>query len=147
MAWLCGGGSFKNDVQIGTMQFLPVEFKVSGRLISLLDTNGTFLVEQVQQYQEYQQKKQIEEENKKKEQGADFVHPKVEQANKELTIKQEKLKEVNAEVERLQKEYELLQDLLISQSLDQEQLDNMMHEVEDARAVCKLEKGMKIKLK
>ena len=54
MAWLCGGGNYKNDLQIGTMQFLPVEFKVSGRLISLLDTNGTFLVEQVQQYQEYQ---------------------------------------------------------------------------------------------
>ena len=108
MAWLCGGNSFKNDVQIGTMQFLPVEFKVSGRLISLLDTNGTFLVEQVQQYQEYQQKKQIEEDNKKKQQGEDFVHPKVEQAKKELAIKMDKLKEISTEVERLQKEYELL---------------------------------------
>ena len=54
MACLCGGGNYKNDLQIGTMQFLPVEFKVSGRLISLLDAKGTFLVEQVQQYQEYQ---------------------------------------------------------------------------------------------
>jgi hypothetical protein len=57
MAWLCGGASYKNDVQIGNMQFLPVEIKLSGRLISLLDSNGNFLAEKVQQYQDYQEKK------------------------------------------------------------------------------------------
>ena len=45
MAWLCGGNSYKNDVQIGNMQFLPVEINLSGKLISLLDSNGNFLVE------------------------------------------------------------------------------------------------------
>ena len=45
MAWLCGGSSYKTDVQIGNMQFLPVEISLGGKLISLLDSNGTFLVE------------------------------------------------------------------------------------------------------
>ncbi len=120
MSWfICGGSSYKEDVNIGQFSFLPVEFKLNGRLLTLLDTNGKFLEEQAQQYESYNNKKNNKEsEELKQRQNADFVHPKVQEAIELHKREKEQLQKIEEENKRLRQEYELLTDLIIAQQLD-----------------------------
>jgi hypothetical protein len=55
--FICGGTNYREDVNVGQFSFLPVEFKLGTSTITLLDSNGAFLEEQVKQYQDYTKKK------------------------------------------------------------------------------------------
>ena len=60
--FICGGTSYREDVNIGQYSFLPVEFKLNNRIISILDSNGTCLPLQLKQFQDYTEKRLIKEE-------------------------------------------------------------------------------------
>ncbi len=45
--FICGGATYREDVNIGQFSFLPVEFKLSGKTITIMDSNGALMDDQV----------------------------------------------------------------------------------------------------
>ena len=131
----CGGSSYNEDVNIGNVNFYPIEIKLSGKKISILDAFGRYLSDQVDQEKQFKEKKFQEEELRTKQTPEDFVHPKVKQAQSEFDQRKKTLALLDSDVELLGLEVEALTDLIIAFSLDNEKLDARMSEIDRQRDV------------
>jgi hypothetical protein len=59
------GSSYKEDVNIGNVNFYPVEINLHGRRVGILDSFGRYLGDQQDQERLFKEKKREEEELKR----------------------------------------------------------------------------------
>ena len=135
----CYSSTSYSDVNIADKQFQPVEIVLHGRRLSLLDSFGRYLGEQVEQERRFKEFKSNEADEKRRQSEATFVHPKVRQAQRELEARQKYLADQEEESNRLQREVEVLTDLIVAQTMDLETLEERMRQVERLNDLAKFE--------
>ena len=135
------GGSYKEDVNIGNYNFLPIEIKINRkRPFQILDAFGGYLPDQLDQQKRYAQKKLDDEERKQKQNEEEWIHPKVKEANAELAQRKEYLAQISGEVDSLKQQADILMDMIIAQQMDQDVLESKMAQIEDKRQFVLLER-------
>ena len=55
------GSSYKEDVNIGYMNFYPIEIELANKRVSILDTFGRYLGEQLEQEKMFKDKRREED--------------------------------------------------------------------------------------
>ncbi|TNV75221.1 hypothetical protein FGO68_gene17031 [Halteria grandinella] len=138
------GSAYKEDVNIGYMNFYPIEIKLTNNpRVSLLDSIGRYLGDQLEQEKMFKDRKREEEEAQRRKLEEEVVHPKIKEAGGELEERKRYLRGIEGEVERMGMEIEAVMDLIVAYSLDNEKLEAQMSEIERARGLVMIEKKIK----